>query len=238
MRLLVLFDLDNTLIDRSATFARWSAEFAVERRLGDGAVRWLASVDGDGFVPRERFFAGVRSRFRLPESVEALCSTYRARMAELARCRDEVLTALADLRASGRRIGVVTNGHPSQQVATMRNTGLAAHVDGWAVSEQEGVRKPDPRLFEIAAARCGGLSLADGGWCVGDDPVADIGGGRAAGLTTIWVQRIAEWPTGRMDPPDHRVTDVTGAFEILASGGAQTQLPCAAGGLSGSRGGG
>ncbi|MFI6587827.1 HAD family hydrolase [Embleya sp. NPDC050493] len=220
MQRLVLFDLDNTLIDRSATFARWSAEFADERRLGDGAAQWLASVDGDGFVPRERFFASVRSRFRLSESVEVLCSTYRARMPELARCRDEVLAGLTDLQASGWRIGVVTNGHPSQQVATMRSTGLAAHVDGWAVSEQEGVRKPDPRLFEIAAARCGGLSPADGGWCVGDDPVADIGGGRAAGLTTIWVQRLPEWPIGPTGPPEHRVTDVTEAFELLLFDGS------------------
>ncbi|MFI6811893.1 HAD family hydrolase [Nonomuraea sp. NPDC050328] len=45
----------------------------------------------------------------------------------------------------------------------------------------EGVRKPDPRLFELAAQRCGG------GWMVGDDLTADIQGAAAAGLRTIWV---------------------------------------------------
>ncbi|MER5627063.1 HAD hydrolase-like protein [Streptosporangium sp. NPDC002544] len=33
------------------------------------------------------------------------------------------------------------------------------------------------------------MALADGGWMVGDHLVADIGGGRAAGLRTAWVDR-------------------------------------------------
>ncbi|OPC78755.1 hypothetical protein B4N89_31880 [Embleya scabrispora] len=217
-RRLVLFDLDNTLIDRSATFTRWTAEFVSERRLHDAAAAWFADNDGDGFVPRERLFAEARIRFRLPDSVEALCATYRDRMPQLAHCRPEVLAGLADLRRAGRRVGVVTNGHPRQQVATMRYTGVAECVDGWAASVEEGVRKPARRLFEIAAARCGVASLADGGWCVGDDPTADIGGGRAAGLDTIWVRRVSEWPigpAGAEDPPDHQVTDVVDAFAII-----------------------
>ncbi|MEV6983037.1 HAD hydrolase-like protein [Sphaerisporangium sp. NPDC051017] len=48
--------------------------------------------------------------------------------------------------------------------------------------------KPDIGLFEIAARRCG-MDLAGGGWMVGDHLVADIGGGRAAGLRTIWIDR-------------------------------------------------
>ncbi|WP_344975672.1 HAD hydrolase-like protein [Streptosporangium fragile] len=33
------------------------------------------------------------------------------------------------------------------------------------------------------------MAFADGGWTVGDHLVADIGGGWAAGLRTIWIDR-------------------------------------------------
>ncbi|MFE5940783.1 hypothetical protein ACFQ69_36195 [Streptomyces sp. NPDC056470] len=44
-----------------------------------------------------------------------------------------------------------------------------------AASGDLEIRKPDQRLFELAAHRCG-VSLADGGWMVGDNPTGDIGG--------------------------------------------------------------
>ncbi|MEV7806919.1 HAD hydrolase-like protein [Microbispora sp. NPDC088329] len=40
----------------------------------------------------------------------------------------------------------------------------------------------------IAAERCG-ATLAEGGWMIGDNPTADIAGGRAVGLRTIWINR-------------------------------------------------
>ncbi|MEU7893936.1 HAD hydrolase-like protein [Nonomuraea sp. NPDC049152] len=49
----------------------------------------------------------------------------------------------------------------------------------WSNAELEGVGKPDRGLFEIAARRCG-VSLADGGWMVGDRLGADIAGGRSS----------------------------------------------------------
>ncbi|WP_232828681.1 HAD family hydrolase [Kribbella monticola] len=54
-----------------------------------------------------------------------------------------------------------------------------------ALSEEAGVRKPDPAIFELAAARCGATLV--GGWMVGDHPAYDIAGGNAAGLRTILV---------------------------------------------------
>lgn len=56
-RRLVLFDLDNTLVDRTATFFRWAAEFCAHHELNHpAALAWLIDEDGDGFRPREGFF--------------------------------------------------------------------------------------------------------------------------------------------------------------------------------------
>jgi len=209
---LALFDLDNTLIDLDSAFQVWAQEFAGKRDLGREAVDWLIALDRDGFPHREVFFTKVRERFSLPDPVEELWSGYRSRMPYLVRCRPEVLDGLAGLRASGWLVGIVTNGTADNQLGKIQRTGLAEAVDAHALSGVEGIRKPETDLFEIAAKRCG-ASLTDGGWMIGDHLVADIGGGQAAGLQTIWIDR-GTWPDHEHSA-DHVVTDVICAMDIL-----------------------
>ncbi|MGV9532636.1 HAD family hydrolase [Streptosporangium sandarakinum] len=212
MQRLALFDLDNTLIDLDAAFLLWAEEFAEEHRLGRKAVDHLVKLDRNGLPHRELFFTKVRERFKLSASATELWAAYRRRMPHLVECRPEVMTALAGLRTSGWRVGIITNGTADNQLGKIQRTGLVDVVDGYALSGIEGIRKPDTGLFEIAARRCG-MSLADGGWMVGDHPVADIGGGHVAGLRTIWIDRGTR--TDREHSPDHVVTDVTYAMDIL-----------------------
>ncbi|MFI7699182.1 HAD family hydrolase [Nonomuraea sp. NPDC049480] len=209
-RPLALFDLDNTLIDRLAAFERWAAEFAAERGLGPAAVEWLVETDADGSMPMDVFFGLVRERFEPAEPAAELWRAYRARLPHLVTCRAEVLDGLDRLRAAGWAVGIVTNGMTDNQTGKIRRTGLAERVDGWAISGAEGVRKPDVRLFEIGAGRCG-TSLAGGGWMVGDDPDKDVAGGRDAGLRTIWIDR----GVAAADGADHVVTDVLTAMELI-----------------------
>jgi putative hydrolase of the HAD superfamily len=210
-RPLALFDLDNTLIDRLAGFKRWAAEFAAGLGLEEAAVDWLVALDADGSVPMRTFFGRVRERFGLAEPADELWRAYRARLPFLVSCPDEALAGLDRLRAAGWAVGIVTNGMTDNQTGKIRRTGLAGRVDGWAISDAEGVRKPDARLFEIGAERCG-ASLG-GGWMVGDDPGKDIAGGRGAGLRTIWIDRgLAGGP---VPVADHVVTDVVAAIGVL-----------------------
>ncbi|MEU6780377.1 HAD hydrolase-like protein [Nonomuraea angiospora] len=79
----------------------------------------------------------------------------------------------------------------------------------------EGIRKPELDLFRIAAQRCG-ATLAEGGWMVGDNLIADIQGARTAGLRTIWIDR-GTWPDEEHQA-DHVVTDVSEAMAIMRGG--------------------
>lgn len=212
MQRLSLFDLDNTLVDLDTAFRAWAREFTDAHALGPEAVAWLLAVDRDGVPHREVFFTMVRERFALPEPVDELWRGYRERMPHLVNCRREVLEGLAALRASGWPVAIVANGMADNQLGKIRNTGLADVVDAWALAGAEGIRKPDTRLFEIAAQRCR-TSVTRGGWMIGDNPIADIAGGRAAGLRTIWIDR------GTRPQPhhgaDHVVSDVTHALGML-----------------------
>ncbi|MFI6511593.1 HAD family hydrolase [Streptosporangium sp. NPDC050855] len=216
MQRLALFDLDNTLIDLDAAFQVWAEEFTEEHRLGRKAVDYMIKLDRNGLPHRELFFAKVRERFKLSTSAANLWAAYRRRMPHLVECRPEVMAALAELRALGWRVGIVTNGTADNQLGKIQQTGLGDAVDGYALSGIEGIRKPDKGLFEIAAKRCG-TDLTEGGWMVGDHPVADVGGGHSAGLCTVWIGRGA-W-TGDERPPDHVVTDVMHAMDILRTVG-------------------
>ncbi|MCG5215466.1 HAD family hydrolase [Streptosporangium sp. KLBMP 9127] len=213
MQRLALFDLDNTLVDRAEGLRRWAEEFVAERRLDIGDVEWMIEADGDGFVPKEAFFTRVRERFELQDSVEDLWARYRSRHPRLIPPFPGALDGLGRLRDAGWRTGVVTNGFADVQMSTLVCSGVGDVVDGWAISGAERVRKPDARLFAIAARRCG-MTLSDGGWMIGDSASADIGGGQIIGLRTVWIDRGRPWP-GELQQPDHIISEVTDAIELL-----------------------
>lgn len=207
----VLFDLDNTLADREAAFRRWAERFVAEHALEPSCVEWLCAHDGDGLVPRHDLFAAVRDRFGVAASVDELVTSYRGHYPAQFRPEPGVRAALAVLRAGGWKIGIVTNGPPSQE-AKIASLELGALVDGTCVSDLVGVEKPDRRIFELAAARCG-AELE--GWMVGDSPDADVGGGHAAGLRTAWVHRGRAWARDDF-APDAVVATVGDAVALIA----------------------
>lgn len=213
MQRFALFDLDNTLVDLDQAFAVWVIEFADLHGLGYEAVDLMMSLDRAGYPHREVFFTKVREHFALSEPVGELWRQYRQRMPYLVRCPPEVKDGLIRLRASGWKVAIVTNGTADNQLGKIQQTGLSEIVDAYALSGIEGIRKPDQRLFEIAVERCGMSLHVGNGWMIGDNPVADIAGGRAAGLRTIWINQGKR--LGREHGADYVVADVLQAMEVL-----------------------
>ncbi len=93
---------------------------------------------------------------------------------------DEVMPALAALRANGYRLVVVSNANGTLHRAFDR-LGLTSAFDLIFDSHHEGVEKPDPRLFRIALDRAGADATTT--MHVGDLYHVDVAGARAAGLT-------------------------------------------------------
>jgi HAD superfamily hydrolase (TIGR01549 family) len=209
-RLLILFDLDNTLVDRRGTLADWAAEFTARHALEDEEQANVLGMVAERAYPST--FDAIRTRYRLPMPTAELWRAYCTDIAALVSCPAEVLDGLDELRAAGRRVGVATNGATDIQRAKLGATGISERVDGVFVSEEADVRKPQTRHFALAASRCG--AVMGGGWMVGDNPVNDIRGGRSAGLRTIWIGNGRSWPLA--DPePDHTVPHVRAAIDLL-----------------------
>lgn len=213
---LLLCDLDDTLIDRAGAFRRWLEEFAVDHGIPREQHAWLLAQDGDGVVDRRTFFAALRERFGLRETVEELVATYHeVYPAYVLPPPADVLAAVRRLKADGWRVGVVTNGAASQ-VAKMTHAGLIDVLDGWCVSDLVGHRKPDPEIFRLAAGRCG--ASLDGAWMVGDHGPADIAGAVSAGIASVWIRRGREWiETGY--GPTHVADSLAEAIDLIAPRG-------------------
>ncbi|MEU4390056.1 HAD family hydrolase [Kribbella sp. NPDC023855] len=210
---LACFDLDNTLIDRDGAFVAWAEWWARREGLGDEAVEWLLTHDEGGFRPRVELFAMAKARFGLAAEVQELVDAYDREHPPFTSADSAVLDGIASLRTAGWRVAVVTNGGVVQQSLKLDRTGIGAAVDYCCISEQVGVRKPDPTIFKIAAARTG-ATLA-GGWMVGDHPAYDIAGGIAAGLSTVLVgdhHRAAVTPE---QAPTHHFESVLPAFQVI-----------------------
>ena len=95
---------------------------------------------------------------------------------------DDVVPALDRLRGQGLRLAVISNANCTLRTMFDR-VGLASHVDAVLDSCEEGVEKPDPRLFQIGLARLGGR--AETTLHVGDIYHVDVVGARNAGLRGV-----------------------------------------------------
>ncbi|MGW5851848.1 HAD family hydrolase [Streptomyces sp. NPDC055254] len=204
------FDLDGTLADRQSALSDALTCLSRSRALSPGAEQWLRIELADRATVND--FARLRDTFGLEASAADMWQEYVDLMSAAVTCRPEILEGLARLRAAAWTIGIITNGASDIQRAKLAATGLVDLVDGVAVSGDLEIRKPDLRLFELAATRCG-VNLADGGWMIGDNPAGDIGGGHQAGLRTIWL-RGRPWPDD-LPAAHHVVDDVTDAITIL-----------------------
>ncbi|MET9899787.1 HAD family hydrolase [Streptomyces sp. NPDC006446] len=209
--LLALFDLDNTLIDRSAGLERWARSFAHSRFLPRDAEDVICDRLRKRAYPDD--FVGLGATFGLNDDPGDLWHEYVDGVARSVRCFPGAREGLETLRSAGWTTGIATNGAGDIQRAKLAATSLAPLFDGICVSGEVGARKPERRFFEAAAAECG-ATLNAGGWMVGDDPETDMDGARAAGLRTLWVANGREWADGLREP-DVMVASIVEAIEVL-----------------------
>lgn len=196
--MLVMLDLDNTLLDRHAAVTAWTTEFALERSLPPDAVEWMMTQDQDGYADRRTVFEMIRERFNLEPSVGSLLADYRQRVIELSALTPGATQCLELLRTTGHLTAIVTNGSSGQQHGKIDALGLRGLVDAVVVSGDLGIKKPDARVFQAAATATG--SKLVGSWMVGDSPTHDIVGGSLCGAKTAWLNRRRSWIETAAEP--------------------------------------
>lgn len=123
-------------------------------------------------------------------------------------------------------LGMITNGRSDVQRGEIDALGIEEHFDTIIVSGEVGARKPERRIFELAAsaADCG----PERAMFVGDDPAIDVGGATNAGWTAVWVNRNGlEYPNGPAKPA-REIKELTEVVELVYSddrNSTEAQLP-------------
>jgi HAD superfamily hydrolase (TIGR01662 family) len=110
------------------------------------------------------------------------------------RPEEGVVEMLEHLRASGVKMGVVSNSfHCGASLEwQVRESGMLDFFEFVISSADYGFRKPHPELFETAIARLG--VVREKVWFIGDKPEADIVGAKSVGLTAVWYNADNEPP--------------------------------------------
>ncbi len=209
------FDLDNTLVDQNRALREWAERVVADRGIDPAAVDFLAVKSRTAKTWTE-YAADFKRHFRLADSVEQLVHDVTLTYPRFFELDEAVSEGLRRLRAEGWRLGIITNGATTMQNAKIDHVGLRDLVDGVFISESEGARKPERLMFERAAAGLGVQLDHPYGWMVGDSLEADIAGGIAAGLRTIWVQSDSGL-TAEGPQPHHICASVADALKLLAA---------------------
>lgn len=199
---LVLFDLDDTLIDHRGAVREalvvWVSRLGlgevveVERRWQELEHHYYGLFQARKLTSVEQRRARVRAflpHLRFDDAAaDVAFGDYWAAYRRHWRPFPDALGAIDRALAAGVVVGVLTNGDYEYQVAKLEATGLARHGVRLIASSQLPAAKPDPRAFTTA---CDMLGVTAGESCVmvGDSWENDIEGAGAAGLRTVFVDR-------------------------------------------------
>ena len=120
-------------------------------------------------------------------------ATMFVRMGEAARPRPVMLGAIRRLRERGLKVAALTNNWAHAEprgddtaapVVEDGTRALKSHFDVFVESSVEGLRKPDPRIYELVCAR---LDVTPAGSVFLDDIGSNLKAARALGMHTIKV---------------------------------------------------
>lgn len=187
----VYFDLDRTLYDRDTSFRQFLASQHAKFAHALGSIpleTYVAKIeewDNRGRVWKDTVYQTVVQEFKV-EGVawEVLFEDFITRFTDYCIPFPGLLAALAQLKADGFQLGLISNGFEEFQFRIIRALGIQHRFEVIVISEMEGMRKPDPEIFRRALARLD--VLARESVYVGAHPVIDIGGARDAGMKTVW----------------------------------------------------
>jgi HAD superfamily hydrolase (TIGR01493 family) len=130
-------------------------------------------------------------------------------------CPPEYLETLAWAR--GRyRVALVSNfDHGPTARRILDEQGLAPHFEAVLISAEVGWRKPKPEVFHRVLDQMG--VAPERTIFVGDNAEIDVGGAKAVGMTTIWINRTGEaYPEG-LPAPDFTVAALPEICRVLGA---------------------
>lgn len=194
----LLFDADNTILDftrakdqaLAATLQRWGVPVtqqvlatyeSINHRLWQAFERQEITAA----QLREQRFVDFLAAVGVEADAAAMSADFLAALGQQVALLDGAKEVIPQL-AQHYRLFLITNGLREVQRRRWQNFPLRRYFAGILISDEVGVAKPDPRIFDIAFARMGHPRRTEV-LMIGDSLSSDMAGGIAYGLDTCWL---------------------------------------------------
>jgi putative hydrolase of the HAD superfamily len=191
--LAVIFDLGGVVLDSPLeVFLQYERELGivphtVNRNIvaagGQGA--WSRLERGELTMPE--FYAAFDAEMAAA-GVQVSGAVIMQRLASATDVRPQALSAIRKLRAAGRKVAALTNNWANEDQGSKMDV-LRSEFDVFIESTRVGLRKPDPRIYQLA---CSELGVQPTEAVFLDDIGLNLKGARALGMTTIKVVSLPE----------------------------------------------
>ena len=216
---MLVFDVNETLLDLSALRPEFAAAFGSTDPMGEWFARMLHGSLVANHANRYRPFGVI--------GVEALMMVARKRGADLTEEQagelvrsmrrlpphPDVAKGLAVLADAGFRMITLTNGSTEAVAAQVANAGLSEFFETTLSVDEVGRFKPAPETYIMASVRTGVeldqmLMVAAHDW--------DIIGARSVGMPGAYISRLGAVWSLPDDPAEIVVSDITGLADALS----------------------
>ncbi len=222
----VFFDLDDTLYD----FSRAQREALARTLVGLGYTPTDRILDryneiNVGFwkkletgeldrpaIKRGRFMQ-LAAEFQLSQAPNELNSQYETELAKGHYFLDGAEWLISELKQSGYRLYLATNGSAEIQHSRIESGGLDKIFDGIFISQEVGFYKPDKRFFEACFNAIPDFDKAQA-VMLGDSLTSDIRGGKNSGILTVWFNPDQKQNSTGITP-DYQLSSLYAFAELL-----------------------
>ncbi|PWQ98402.1 HAD family hydrolase [Leucothrix arctica] len=186
----IIFDLDQTLIDRTETvrkflndqYIRFDTELSCSQ---ESFVTTVMHNQKNGYA--DKLIAYEESMQELTESVEAeaLFTDFKATYGLDGVLFPGIKEMLAQV-SEHYVLAMITNGRSKGQNAKIDSEGIRQYFQVIKVSEEEGIKKPNEEIYLRCLADLG-LSAEE---CIfiGDHPQSDVATPKKLGMKAIWIR--------------------------------------------------
>jgi len=187
----VIFDLDDTLIDRALTFYQYSHAFIRERFTSgelpdtiDNMLQYMIALDNNGHCNKYEFYGSLIEKWKMKNCTQQqLRDSYIENFQKYTTPYEDTKMVLEYL-APNYKLGIITNGSSKVQNGKIDSAKIREFFTSIIIGEDVGLYKPDKQVFLLA---CNTLEVEPGeAVYVGDYYIKDVVGARNAGLEAIW----------------------------------------------------
>ncbi len=187
----VIFDLDGTLLNRQLSLQRFITgqyqRFFNDLQpvsLPDYSRRFI-TLDNDGYVSKDVVYQQLLQEFEITTVTwRQLFDDYLVFFPDHCIAYPDTTVMLNNLNKQGYLIGLISNGASDFQRANLEALGIVHYFNHILISEDIGIKKPDPLIFNYFLEKC--ALDAHATVYIGDHPVNDVYGAQQVGMNVIW----------------------------------------------------